>query len=91
MKDPKKCCICKMKYSIKNLTFFKSSFFNNSFERQICKVCLRKTNIIEYQQLTTDRNTKNYLRHAFKEKDEDFLDLRLLNIKLKRAINERKT
>ena len=80
-----------MKYLPKNLTFFSSSYFNNSFERQICKVCIKKNNIKDYQQLTTDRMTKNDIRCRFKESDENMLDLYLLNIKLKRAINERKT
>lgn len=79
-----------MKYSIKNLTFFKSSYFNNSFERQICKVCVKKIDIKAYQELTTDRITKNDIRCRMKESNEYILDLYLLNIKLKRAINERK-
>ncbi len=80
-----------MKYLPKNLTFFSSSHFNNSFERQICKVCVKKIDIKDYQELTTDRMTKNDIRCRFKESDENMLDLYLLNIKLKRAINERKT
>ena len=80
-----------MKYLPKNLTFFSSSYFNNSFKRQICKVCIKKNNIKDYQQLTTDRMTKNDIRCRFKETNENILDLYLLNIKLKRAINERKT
>lgn len=80
-----------MKYLPKNLTFFSSSNFNNSFKRQICKVCIKKVDIKDYQELTTDRMTKNYIRCSFKEFNENILDLQLLNIRLKRAINETKT
>lgn len=89
----KKCSFCKQKHKIVNLTEYRKNDYLSLGYVYICKVCVKKVDLKEYQSKSTDNYVLNSLRYKNKinngiESTKELLDLQLLNIKLKRELKK---
>jgi hypothetical protein len=84
----KKCSFCKQKHKVGNLIEYRKNDYLSLGYVYVCKVCVKKIDLKQYQSKSTDNYVVNSLRYKNKinngiESTKYLLDLQLLNIKLK--------